>query len=232
ELAHGSPVAHCLALPFGLARARPGTRPLSTSRSFGQTDAGLGKGHEARQRLDPAQERVDVRIGGEIDIAFRRARQIAVECDVGDGRLRANQPVAIGEMSLEPLQHHMGARDHVVRIELRAEHGDEPRRGGTKGEIAGGDREPALHRRGALRILGQPVGAAELGREVDQDRVGIRDDRAVVVKHRHLAERIERQEFRRLVCSGPEVDLDQLMRNSEQGDEQAGAMCVTGEREV
>ncbi len=147
-------------------------------------------------------------------------------------RAPANQPVAIGKMSFESLQQDMRAGDHVIRIELGTEHGDQPRRARAKREISGRNRQPALHGRGAAGILRQPVGPAELGREINQDRVGISDDDAVVVQHRHLAERIEGEEFRPLVRTRLEVNLDQLVRNSEQGDEQARAMRMARERKM
>ena len=126
----------------------------------------------------------------------------------------------------------MGAGDHFLGVERGAEQGDEARRRRAEGDLPGRDRQPALHRRRALRRLRQPIGAAMLLGEIDQDGVRIADDDAAVIEHRHLAEAVHLQEGRLLVRAGHEVDRHQLMRDAEQRQEQADAMGMARQRMV
>ena len=68
--------------------------------------------------------------------------------------------------------------------------------------------------------------------EINEDGVRIADDGAVVVQHRHLAEAVHLQERGRLVRAGPEVDLYQLVGNTEQRQEQVRAMGMAGQRVI
>jgi hypothetical protein len=113
----------------------------------------------------------------------------------------------------------MRTTDHLVRIELRAEHGDEPRCGRTIGNLAGGDGQPPLDGCGAAGIFRQPISAPCLLGEIDEDCVRVRDDHAVIFQHRHLAEWIEREKLRTLVRAALKVDFDLLVRNVEQRSE-------------
>jgi hypothetical protein len=87
-----------------------------------------------------------------------------------------------------------------------------------------------LHRRCRHRCFGQPVGAAKLLAQVDQDRVRIGHDRFAIDQHRDLAERIQPQEFGRFVRAGHQIHFDQFRRLAEQGQEQLCAVGVAGKR--
>lgn len=151
--------------------------------------------------FDPTQERDHVRVG-EVDIAFRRTRDVTVDRDIGDCRLRADQPVSILQTGFEAAEQCVSAADHLVGVELGAEHGDEPGRSWIIGNFTGSDGKPALHGCGAARIFRQPVGATSLLGEIDEDRVGVRNHHAVIFQYRHLPGRIKREKLGALVCAG------------------------------
>ena len=86
-------------------------------------------------------------------------------------------------------------------IQRRTEHGDQAGGGGAKGDAAGGQRQEPLHVGKGGGVFRQPVGRI-FARQIDQDGIGIGDHGGAVLDHRHLAERVERQERLLLVLAG------------------------------
>jgi hypothetical protein len=69
--------------------------------------------------------------------------------------------------------------------------------------------------------------------EVDEYRLGIAQDEAVVVDDRKLAQRIEAQKPGRFVlAAGIEIDRDRFIRQAEDAHQQSQFVAVAGELEV
>ena len=185
--------------------------------------------HEARQGLDAGEPGAHVGIVRQRDISFGRVGDVGVAGHVGDRRQAAHQERRLVELRVHDLQQRVRPRDHFVGVVLAAEDRDEACRGGAEGDLPGGDRQPALDHRFAGRVSRQPGVTAVAARQVDQDGVGVGDDRAVVVQHRHLAERVQPEEVGLLVGALPEVHLDQFNGQPEQGQQQFGPVGVAGE---
>ena len=139
---------------------------------------------------------------------------------------------AQGQFRIDQRQNPVGAGDHLPRIEAGAEQRDEAGGAGAEGDRAGRDGEPTLHPRGSGRILGQPIAAPELLREVDEDGVGIRHDRPVVVEDGNLPERVDREKIRRTVLPPGEIDLDGFIGLADQRQEQACPVGMARERQA
>lgn len=71
-----------------------------------------------------------------------------------------------------------------------------------------------------------PFGVA--GRQVDQDRLTVDDDRAIVVEHRDRAGRVERQERRLLMLAALEVDQVFLIVQAQEAQEQPHLVTIAG----
>ncbi|MNK98385.1 hypothetical protein D3C87_1187470 [compost metagenome] len=126
----------------------------------------------------------------------------------------------------------MGVRDHFVSVVRRTEHRDQPCPGRAKSDGPRGGGQPALHLCSANRIGRQPAPIAILLSQINQDRIGIGQHYTLIVQHRHLTKRIERQELGLLVFALGEVDEDQLGRQLQQRQHQFHTVSVTGTWEV
>ena len=168
-------------------------------------------------------------VSGQVDVPFGGAGDVAVERHVGDGRPVTDQPGAARQFGVDVLEDGVGAGDDLFGVEAGAEHGDQAGRSGAEGDLAGGNRQPALDRGGAGGVLGKPVGPAELQGEIDQDGVGVRHDRPVIVEYRDLPEPVELEVFRRLVRAFRQIDLDQFGIGAEQREKQASPVRMTGQ---
>ena len=100
---------------------------------------------EAWQRFDATEQTIDGGVGGQLDVALRCAGDVAVDRDVGDGRVIGSQPIAIGQVLFQLAEQGMRAADDFVGVEPGAKHGDQPGRCRSIGELAGGYRQPALN---------------------------------------------------------------------------------------
>ncbi|MNI51023.1 hypothetical protein D3C73_1057200 [compost metagenome] len=162
-------------------------------------------------------------------IAFGRMRHIGVARHIRNRRRGAGQEVAAAQLAVHDLQQGMRARQGGVRVVGRAKHRDQARRRRAVGQGPRRDRQPTLHGGRTHGVAGQP-GLATIARgQVNQDGVRIGHHGAVVVNHRHLAERIERQEVRTLVFTAAQVDVNTLMRHVQQRQHQGNAMRVAGQ---
>ncbi|KAG0923003.1 hypothetical protein G6F32_014434 [Rhizopus arrhizus] len=173
-----------------------------------------------------------MRIVRQRHVALRRVRHVGIASHVCDGRGCARQEVALRKLAIHDGQQGMRARQGSVHVKRRTEHGHQAGRRRATGQGACGHRQPALHLRRPRRALGQPGAAAVALGQVDEDGVGIRDHHAVVVDHRHLAERVHCQEFRTLLFRLAQVHVDAVMRHLQQGQHQRDAMRVAGQGEA
>lgn len=168
----------------GHDRLRPAARPPSLELD------------ESGQRFHARQPRVHMAITGQIDVAFGRAGDVAVERDIRDGRMRAadiGDPVARLQFFVDDFERSVRPADDFFGIELPAEHGDETRRACAVGDLACGNGEPALHLGRFEGRFGEPAGIAAFLREVDEDGVRIGDDVIAVGKHRIWPKRFRRR---------------------------------------
>src|SRR5260221_14187439 len=74
---------------------------IRVSVSGGQANGSRLKGNEAGQGLDPRQPGLDLRVAREVDIPFRRPGDIAVECDIGEGRRGTGNPGPAGQFLVD-----------------------------------------------------------------------------------------------------------------------------------
>ncbi len=122
----------------------------------------------------------------------------------------------------------MRAGDDLFRTVRSLEKGDQTRLGRTVGDLAGSHRKPALNCGRASRVLRQPVRAAHLFGEINENGVGIRDDRSAIVKHRQLTEGIELQKRLLLVFFAGEIDEHEFVLDPQKREEQPDAVRMAG----
>ena len=95
--------------------------------------------------------------------------------------------------------------------------------------LTGGGGEPAHHPGLAEGIGGQPLAIPLPGRQIEEDRLGVAKDGAVLLQDGHLAEGIERQEGLPLVFAGHQIDTNPGVGDAEQLEQQAHLVAVAGE---
>src|SRR5690554_5103230 len=101
------------------------------------------KRNETRQRFNLPEPRKHSWITRQIYVSFRCPFHVAVKRDVGNtGFVRAGDPA----LRLQSFFHHnqacMRTFNHFLRVERRAENGDEPSSTSAIGDLAGRDRKP------------------------------------------------------------------------------------------
>lgn len=96
---------------------RTAASPVVSGRC-GEPDGGLGEGDEAGQRFDAGKPGVHFGIAREIDVPFRRTRDVTIERDVGYGWfLSTGDPVVAFQFCINNSKDIVRAADHFIRAE-------------------------------------------------------------------------------------------------------------------
>ena len=163
---------------------------------------------EARQLLDPAHPRLDVGIGPEVDGALLGVGDVAIDRDVGHGRLVADQEGRLGQRGLEHLQRvvrQAGVELVDVVVGLHEAALDGARAVDVGRQPVELPEQPLAHPRLLLGRLAAHL--AELVGEIEQDRARLAEFQVAVDQRRHLAEAVDGEIVRLLVGAGAQIDM-------------------------
>ena len=98
--------------------------------------------------------------------------------------------------------------------------------------VASRHRQPALDARCGYRRLWQPAAIVIAAGQVHQNSVGVGQNGAVVINHRHLPEGIHSQEIRSLVRLAGQIHVDCFMGDIQQGQKKVHPVAVAGQGEL
>jgi len=186
-------------------------------------------GDEAGDTSDAPRPRGEVGPGRWIEAGFLGDGHERVAGDVRERRAVEDEPPSAREMRVEHVERsaRLGVgRGRVARHPREAMVARNPYAAVKLGRV---EEEPLQDLRQG--VVGEPVGAVP-AREVDRDRVALDVDMAVVLEHRDLAERVQREKRRTAVLAPKEVDDPLLVWDGEQMKQQANAIAVGREREA
>ncbi|MCY1413814.1 hypothetical protein D9M71_292510 [compost metagenome] len=134
-------------------------------------------------------------------------------------------------MCIYQFQHLAALGLRALEVAGTAEEPDYPRRGWTLMHLIGGVAQPAGDMSLLQGVFGEPRGGVA-ARQIDKYGLGVGYRLVLVHQYRHLAARIDGEEFRTLLRASWQIDMHHFGLLADQFEEQAHLVAIAGKGEV